>query len=156
MLEFLPAAPEDLSALARTSKLAFDNDVNYGAPGLGGPPGYDSVAWHERLPRWGAQLYKISQDGTIIGGIIVHPDPQHRPDHWHIGRIWLTPEWQNRGLGEQVMAFAESTVPSARVWVLETPLFNQRTQHFYEKLGCVRTGVEEGPMPQVLYEKRIR
>jgi len=39
MLIFARARPEDAKALALVSWQAFDNDVNYGAPGPGGPEG---------------------------------------------------------------------------------------------------------------------
>jgi len=64
----------------------------------------------------------------------------------------VTPEWQNCGIGAQAMRFAESTVPSAAAWKLDTPAWNLRTRHFYEKLGYKQTGTEGG---LVLYEKRV-
>jgi hypothetical protein len=41
-IRFDKATPEDAEALALASWRAFDNDINYGAPGVGGPPGYKS------------------------------------------------------------------------------------------------------------------
>ena len=51
------------------------------------------------------------------------------------------------------MAFMESAFPEARRWTLGTPLWNLRTQHFYEKVGYVRIGTEG--RDGVRYEKRI-
>ncbi|MGE5559674.1 MAG: GNAT family N-acetyltransferase [Chloroflexota bacterium] len=152
MVAFLPADDCDFGELVRTSKIAFDDDVNYGAPSPGGPFGYDSITWHRRAGVWGARLYKIVNDGAIVGGIVVQPDPHHNPRTWYLSRLWLLPEYQNKGIGTQAEAFAESVVPAARLWKLDTPLYNKRNQHFYEKLGYKRTGVKNG---MVLYDKKI-
>ena len=42
-MRYEKATPEDAVVLTEISKRAFDNDVNYGAPGPGGPGGYDSA-----------------------------------------------------------------------------------------------------------------
>ncbi len=42
--------------------------------------------------------------------------------------------------------------PDAKVWTLDTPEWNLRTRHFYEKLGFEATKIENG---DVWFEKRI-
>lgn len=49
MLRFEKARSEDAKTLALISGRAFDNDVNYGAPGKGGPPGYKHELWQIRM-----------------------------------------------------------------------------------------------------------
>ncbi|MDH5201334.1 MAG: hypothetical protein OEW93_10630, partial [Candidatus Bathyarchaeota archaeon] len=44
-----PAEEEDAEELAYICKRAFDTDVDVGAPGPGGPPGYDSPGAQVRL-----------------------------------------------------------------------------------------------------------
>ena len=58
MLKIIRASIRDADKLARLSKLAFDDDVHYGAPGPGGPPGYDDPAWQRRMMKLG-EYYKI-------------------------------------------------------------------------------------------------
>lgn len=152
MLAFLPAGDGDLEELIRTSKAAYENDVKYGSPEPGGPSGYDSVPWLRRVALWGARVYKVVVDGMIVGGIVVRPDPRHDPKCWYLERVWLLPAWQDCGIGTQAMAFAESTVPGAGVWKLDTPAYNQRNRHFYEKLGYKRVAIRAG---MVLYDKRV-
>lgn len=50
-IRFEKSKPEDARALALASRDAFNNDVNYGAPGPGpgGSPGYDSDLWQLRF-----------------------------------------------------------------------------------------------------------
>jgi hypothetical protein len=47
----------------------------------------------------------------------------------------------------------ERAFPEARRWTLGTPLWNLRTQHFYEKVGYVKIGMEGSD--GVRYEKRM-
>jgi RimJ/RimL family protein N-acetyltransferase len=137
----------DAKALALVSQQAFDADVHYGAPGPGGPPRYKSDRWQSKMMHLG-KYYKIVADGQIIGGIIVFPQ---RPGHYELGRIFLSPGFQNQGIGAQAFAFLWSEFPLAQCWTLGTPIWNRRNQHFYKKVGFVETGVHSG---EVRFEKR--
>jgi RimJ/RimL family protein N-acetyltransferase len=152
MLRFEKAKPEDAKALTQASGRAFDNDVNYGAPGKGGPPGYKYDMWQIRMMSRG-HYYKIILDegvALIIGGIIVF---QNAFGDCELGRIFIDPEYQNQGIGTQAMAFLEQAFPEARRWTLGTPAWNLRTQHFYEKVGYVKIGTEG--RDGIRYEKWI-
>jgi len=70
VVTFRRARPQDARLLASVSKRAFDDDVHYGAPGPGGPPGYDSEAWQRRMMRYG-EYYVMAREGEVIGGMIV-------------------------------------------------------------------------------------
>jgi GNAT superfamily N-acetyltransferase len=138
MIRFLKARAADAQTLAQVSKRAFDSDVHCGAPGPGGPPGYDSAEWQRRMMRVG-QYYKIVQDGRIVGGIIVFPQ---RPRHYELGRIFVDPDVQNQGIGARAFEFLWETYPLAKRWTLGTPAWNRRTRHFYRKLGFVEVGID--------------
>lgn len=142
------ASAADCAALATTSKLAFDADVELGAPGPGGPPGYDSVAWHVAALRWG-RVFTISDRDEPLGGAIVIP---RGPSAANLGRVWLVPAAQHRGLGAAVLAELESRFPLVRRWTLETPVWNQRNRHFYRNCGYREVGVRDD---EVLFEKLI-
>lgn len=139
MIRIEKARSEDSKVLALASWRAFDNDVNYGAPGVGGPPGYKSDRWQSKMIRIG-KYYKILADTRIIGGFIVFDQGF---GHFELGRIFIEPEYQNQGIGTQAIEFMEKTFPQVRRWTLGTPRWNLRTQHFYEKIGYVRVGIEE-------------
>ena len=70
MIKFEKAKTADAKGLALASWKALDNDIHYGAPEKGGPPGYKSEKWQSRIIRMG-KYYKILDDHRIIGGIIV-------------------------------------------------------------------------------------
>ncbi len=135
-LRLLRAGSEDTVELAAVSKRAFDGDVDYGSPQAGGPHGYDSPEWQANVTDWrGATYFKALLDGRIIGGAVCFDQGR---GHIYLGRIFLDLESQNQGLGRQVMALLMAEYPSARVWTLQTPEWNQRTQHFYELVGFTK------------------
>jgi ribosomal protein S18 acetylase RimI-like enzyme len=136
MPRFEKARPADAERLAEVSKLAFDNDIHYGAPGPGGPPGYDSPEWQRRAMQFG-EYYKIVEGNRIIGGIIVL---RMGVREYEVGRIHIEPEFQNQGIGTQAFQFLWEAYPLAKRWTLGTPAWNQRTQHFYRKVGFVEIG----------------
>lgn len=140
------ATDADCDVLADTSSRAFDDDVSFGAPEVGGPPGYDSAAWHRAALGWGEVFVLYEGDLPVGGAIVVRSGVTSA----QLGRIWLVPECQGRGLGAQAMAAVESRYPEVRTWCLDTPTWNLRNQHFYRRCGYVAVGETDG---QVLYEK---
>jgi RimJ/RimL family protein N-acetyltransferase len=119
-----------------------------------GPPGFDSVAWNaewiERTP-----YYKVLLDGRIVGGIIVFAMGE---GHYELGRIYVDPDVQNRGVGQEAMRLMFEAFPEARKWTVGTPSWAVRNQHVYEKMGFVRVR-ETAVDPQlgwsgIEYEKR--
>ena len=80
----------------------------------------------------------------------MHPK---QPRHYELGRIFIAPEHQNCGIGTRVIRLMEQTYPLAKRWILDTPRWNLRTQHFYEKMGYGRVGTLDPN--QLLYEKRV-
>ena len=148
-LEFRKARAGDAEALARASERAFHSDIHCGAPGIGGPPGYDSPAWQARIMRIG-EYYTILREGEVVGGIIVFRKAARA---YELGRIFVDPDHQNQGIGTEAFAFLWKTYPLAKQWNLGTPAWNVRTRHFYKKVGFVETG-EDGE-GGVLFERRI-
>lgn len=151
MIRFAKAEDEDAKKLTEVQIKTFDDDSRrfFGQPS-GGPPGYDSVAWQKMIMKKGS-YYKILDEDRIIGGIIVF---RVKPGHYNLGRIYIDPEYQNKGIGTQAMKFIESTFKDGQKWTLGTPKLAYRSHHFYEKLGYVRIG-DDGP-DGYLYEKRVK
>ena len=139
MLRFETATPEDARILARVSERAFHSDIHYGAPGLGGPPGYDSDLWQIRMMTAG-EYYKILLDDRIVGGIVVRLKGYQ---YYEVARIFIDPDFQNQGIGTQTFEFMWTEYPEVKRWTLGTPAWNCRTPHFYRKVGFVEIG-EDG------------
>ncbi len=101
------------------------------------------------------RLFKVIGDGgRIVGGFVLLAlaDGTVR-----IGRAFLEPEAQNQGIGGELLAFAESAFPGTKRLILDTPVWNLRNQHLYEKAGFSKTdeiGSDDG-FPLIQYEKRI-
>lgn len=139
MTRFVKARSQDADRLAAASELAFHGDVDYGAPGIGGPPGYDSPDWQKRMMKLG-DYYKILVDGQLVGGIIVFRKAAREYD---LGRIFIKPALQNQGIGTEAFEFLWREYPLAKRWTLGTPAWNRRTRHFYQKVGFMETGQDD-------------
>ena len=130
MLNFELAKSADVVELTAISKHAFDSDVEVGAAGAGGPPGYDSTSFYVEMAN-GNYLYKLTEDGVIVGGAVVFKDG----DNLNIGRIFVAPEHFRKGYGLFIMQKIEELFADVRFFTLDTPLWNVRTNRFYQKIG---------------------
>ena len=68
--------------------------MEVGAPSAGGPPGYMSIGFHTKMAK-ANHLYKLVEDGLIVGGAILFPDG----DRMNIARIFVAPKHFKKGLG---------------------------------------------------------
>ena len=127
--------------------------MNYGAPVVCGPPGYDSPDWQRQAMRRG-HLYKLLEGDRVVGGFVLF---RRDDDTVELGRAFIEPELQNQGIGGELLAFAEGVFPETRRLILDTPDWNLRTRHFYEKAGYRRIGeIDTGEgFPLIQYEKRL-
>jgi GNAT superfamily N-acetyltransferase len=139
----------DAGLLAKISKRAFENDVQFGAPARGGPPGYDAPEWQAQVAREATAYYVIEHQGDVVGGMIVFGSSG---DYW-LGRMFVDPTAQNQGIGARAIDLLEGEFPEAKRWALETPQWNTRNHRFYEKLGYARVGLADSG--DYLYEKCV-
>lgn len=149
-VQFRRTTPADVDVLTVVQKITFDDDSQkYLGKPCGGPPGYDSAEWS--LARMHDGIYfKMVADSQIIGGIIVF---NLGSGHFNLGRIYIHPDYQNRGIGTQALQFLETTFQEAKRWSLDTPVWATRNHHFYEKMGYVRVGASGDE--DILYEKQL-
>lgn len=148
------ASPRHGAVLAEISRRAFEADVEHGAPSRGGPPGYDSDKWQMRM-MFAGKYFRVLYGRRLVGGCIVF---DLGGGQLRLGRLFVDPAYQGRGIGRLVMRRLDLLFPDARRWSLDTPLWNRRTQRFYEALGYRKAGrrrMPGGPV-LVLYERRPR
>ena len=131
-LQFLKAGTADAVSLMCISKKAFDSDGEVGAKGAGGPPGYNSLSFHTKMARMN-NLYKLVDDYKIVGGALLFL----KDDELNVGRIFVAPENFRKGYGIFMMQQIEESFPEVKVFTLDTPIWNVRTNAFYQKLGYV-------------------
>ena len=138
-IEIHIAAPEDADILADISKRAFDSDIEVGAPGPGGPPGYDSVEEHRRdAENERLDYIKVLYEGKIVGGLRVW---RVGPGHRYIYGVFVDPDYHKHGIGTKSFEMVKAKYPDAKIWTLDTPEWNVRTKAFYEKIGFIQKGV---------------
>ena len=128
--QFLKASTSDALVLNAISRLAFDSDAEVGAPSAGGPPGYMSLKYHIKMAKSG-HLFKLTQNGLILGGAVLF----RNGDTLNIGRIFIDPQHFRKGYGTSMMREIEALFPDARLFTLDTPAWNTRTNAFYTRLG---------------------
>jgi ribosomal protein S18 acetylase RimI-like enzyme len=130
------ATTDDVVLLTEIQTRTFQDDNKRKPPGcsMEGPPGYDSTEWNAaRIAE--TPYFRIVCDGQIVGGIIAF-DMGH--GHYELGRIYVDPTFQDRGIGQAAMRQLFDAFPEAVKWTLGTPKWALRNQHFYEKLGFVK------------------
>ncbi|MHA2002673.1 MAG: GNAT family N-acetyltransferase [Candidatus Thorarchaeota archaeon] len=148
------AEVEDGTTLIDSCKKAYDSDSEFGAPGPGGPPGYDSLEWNiDKIKNRYLQYYKILSEDEIVGGFIVG---DRGPGYQICERIWVDPDSMRKGIGTKSFELIWEKYPSANLWALGTPEWNLRTNPFYQSIGFVQIGTtHEYSWIGIYYEKRI-
>lgn len=145
-VELARATEEDARVLAGISKRAFDSDVHFGGSGEGGPWGYDSAEGQVAFMGF-CDYYRILYNGLTVGGLMVHDKGN---GHYECVRIFVDANYHRRGIATRAFELAWALYPDAKIWTLDTPEWNVRTNSFYEKLGFVKIG-KMGDL--VFYEK---
>ncbi len=149
------AEEKDVENLTHACKKAFDSDKEFGSPGPGGPPGYDSIEWNATIIRnQYLQYYKILFEDNIVGGFIAG---DRGPGYQVCERIWVDPDYMRKGIGKRAFELIEEGYPTADLWALGTPEWNSRTNSFYKKIGFSMIGqTHDYPTwSGNYYEKRI-
>jgi len=128
MVKIEKALAEDAERLTEIQTRTFEEDNKLKPPGcsMEGPPGYDSVDWNaewiEKTP-----YYKILFDGQIVGGLIIFDMGEGLCE---LGRIYVDPDFQNLGIGQQASGLMFRTFPEVRIWTLGTPSsLSEKTFH---------------------------
>ena len=146
-LQLLKASTADAVTLVGISKHAFDSDVEVGASDLCGPPGYKSLPFYTKMARMNC-LYKLVEDnGMTVGGAVLFV----KDNEMNVGRIFVVPEYFRKGYGIFMMEQIEEMFPDVQTFTLDTPVWNVRTNAFYQKLGYVEVRLDE---EFVYYEKK--
>ena len=143
-----PATPADAKAIAALVHDAYSMYL----PRMGKPPGpmlddYDAV-----VARGEASVLEI--DGAIVGTIVLVDEP----DHLLLDNVAVAPGEKGKGLGRQLVAFAEAEArrrgfAEVRLYTHETMTENQA---LYQRLGFVETHRgEQNGYARVFMTKRL-
>lgn len=148
--EFRKAKEEEVKELTEMSREAFLSDVGVGGES-GGPTGYDDFDFHLKHQKNG-NLYSLEVDGKIVGGAILKLEG----DSLYIYRIFVSAKEFRKGYGLILMHSIEEYFHNIKLFKLDTPEWNVRTNSFYKKCGYTAVGKEHIPeFDLILYEKKI-
>lgn len=145
-----PTTQSDLKKYVNTEKASFDSDAVFCDRKITGPDGYDSVKWHENIMKFG-KLFTAFCGDEIVGGAIVFPDENDKSKIF-VGRIFISPDYFRKGFGTKLMSALELIYADRTVWNLDTPIWNERTNKFYRKIGYTEIHKDED---SVYYEKLL-
>ncbi len=145
MLKLIPAEISQVHELVKISEAAFLSD------GTGdGPPEFANIYWHIEMLQTG-HLFAAIDDDRIVGGAILFRD-EGNLWHMYVGRIFVDPKCFRMGYGTSLMQAVERLYDNVTALSLDTPVWNDRTNAFYRKLGYaeVRRDAEF-----IYYQKRL-
>jgi len=153
-IELMKAGIEDAEVIHRLQVMAFapllvryqDVDTNPANEVVG-----DII---RRLQQPFTTYYFIVFNKTRIGAIRVARREKERA---RISPIFVIPEYQGKGYGQQAMALVESNI-DVQTWELSTIQEESGNCHLYEKLGYRKTGaarVINDRMTIISYEKSL-
>ncbi|HET8767255.1 MAG TPA: tRNA (guanosine(37)-N1)-methyltransferase TrmD [Pedococcus sp.] len=141
-LDLAVATPADAPELMVLTRACWVGEIaRYGMFGAG-EESVEQVA--DDFGRWRTWLFRSG--GRLVASVRGRLDPQD-PATWQIGRLMVAPDLQHRGLGRELLAFAEAQAPAgATAYWLNTGADSDRNLRIYRKAGYrVRPG--EGSFP---------
>jgi ribosomal-protein-alanine N-acetyltransferase len=90
------------------------------------------------LHRPGGELFVARERGQLVGFILIHPNGLAGSPY--ITSIAVAESARGKGLGSQLLAFAEHHLAGRRFIFLCVSSFNRRAQELYYRLGYKRVG----------------
>lgn len=148
-MTFRKAEENEVGVLTEMSRNAFLSDAEFGS-GDGGPTGYDDYDFHLGHQKKGS-LYSLLNGENIVGGAILEEDG----DSLYVYRIFVSAKEFRKGYGLRLMELIEEHFPRTKVFKLDTPEWNVRSNSFYQKCGYTAVGREHIPeFDLILYEKK--
>ncbi|KGN31877.1 transposon TnsE [Knoellia sinensis KCTC 19936] len=144
-----PADAPDLQVLTRACWAP--EFARYGMFGAGEE---DLETVRDGIQEWDTRVWR--KDGKLLASLRVRPHPEHEAT-WQIGRLMVAPYLQGRGLGRELLSYAESLAPEdVRSFWLNTGAKSTENLRLYKKAGYrVRPGEGEFPGTVDLTKRRV-
>ena len=145
MVLIRPTLREDVKKLSAIQKDAFlPLFIRYHDTGNPCLRGIEDIT--ERLESDDFRCYSILENDSLVGGMFYKcsgstPFGKLGRGEYHLGRIYISPERQNRGIARRAIKLGEREFPDAVRFTLETPEKNHQTRLCYENAGCRDTGM---------------
>jgi len=98
-------------------------------------------------------LLKATFDGKIIGSVRAFV----REGTCYIGRLIVHPDFQNKGIGKELMSGIEETFKEARRFELFTGHKSEKNLYLYQKLGYkIFKTVKANDRLNIVYFEKVR
>jgi GNAT superfamily N-acetyltransferase len=129
MISIDPAVIEDARAIVELQRLCYQSEAAiYGDYHI---PPLTQTAEDIRSEFETHRFLKAVDDGVIVGSVRAHLTGET----CLIGRLFVHPDFQNRGIGARLMGEIESCFPHAGRFELFTGDRSEKNLHLYRKLG---------------------
>ena len=144
-----PAEPEEVAAVGDLVRAAYSKYVER----IGREPA-PMLEDYAALIRAG-EVWVLAEGGEVLGVLVMRP----AEDHLFVDNVAVAPGHQGRGLGRELMAFAEAK--AMRDGLPEVRLYTNEKMHenlaVYARLGFEETGRRlDGGYHRVFMRKRLR
>jgi tRNA (guanine37-N1)-methyltransferase len=131
-VEIRLATPADVPELLVLTRACWLEEVAETAPLWAGPQ-EDVVEHMEALQQW--STWVVRSHGRLVGSVRARRKPGE-PHRWWIGRLMVAPDLHGRGLGRELLAWAEAQAPAdATEFWLNTGRNRPRNVRMYRKAG---------------------
>ena len=105
-----------------------------------------------------SDFYIVYKEKEPIGGIRVKYGETANENVKRIAPIFIIPEYQNRGIAQQVLHRIFKLYPDTITWKLDTIKQEKGNCHLYEKCGFKKTGADKivnDKMTLIDYERHV-
>ncbi len=139
-------APSEVERLVQIQKTAFQplykEFHDEGNPFLRGA---EDILWRMNKNN---RYFTILYDNKIVGGIFyrlngrLSPNAELGAGEYYLGRIYIHPEYQNKGIARKAILMCEKEFPDAKTYYVDFPKVLEKNRRCYEGAGYVDSGEE--------------
>lgn len=134
-ISILPAVYGDAEELLAGQREAFEEQCRiYGDPDI--PPMHETAREFSEFLRGGGVALKAVAGGRIAGSV----RGKELDGICHVGRLFVTPQWQGRSAARRLMAALEESFPGCGAFELFTGEHSCKNLALYAKQGYAPTG----------------
>lgn len=155
----IPSEAEELSQIQKEAfKPLYEKYHDEGNPYL-----RDSQDILQRLNEYN-RYYTIRYDEKIVGGVFYRLSGKRSPSHelgegeYYLARIYIHPDYQNKGVAREALLLCEKEFPDARVYFVDFPEDMDKNQRCYQSIGYCDTGERicvQGTLTLAIYKKVV-
>lgn len=155
----IPSEAEELSQIQKAAfKPLYDKYHDEGNPFLRGP---EDIL--RRLNKY-SRHFTILHDGKIVGGVFYRLSGKRSPSdvigdgEYYLARIYIHPDYQNKGIAREAILLCEKEFPDARFYFVDFPENMDKNRRCYQNAGYRDTGDRicvEGAPTLAMFKKTV-